>query len=202
MDFIKKNITKEEINQLHVMSYKGDIVLVDSQESVSAAVERIKQKMIVGIDTETRPSFQKGKRNTFKVALLQVATDDCVFLFRLNKIGLKEEVISIFQSADIVKVGLAVSGDIEALNKLCKFKAINMVDIQTVIKSMGLEVQSLQKIFAIMLGGKIAKPAKVQLSNWNADVLTDKQKEYAATDAWACIEIYNKLIELEKRKEQ
>lgn len=200
MDFIKKNITKEEINQLPVVSYKGDIVLVDSQDSVADAVERIKQKTMVGIDTETRPSFQKGKSNMFKVALLQVATDDCVFLFRLNKVGLKEEIMSIFQSASIMKIGLAVGGDIDALNKLSKFKAMNMIDIQAMIKKIGLEVQSLQKIFAILLGGKIAKPTKVQLSNWNAEVLTDKQKEYAATDAWACVEIYNKLIELENSK--
>ena len=61
-----------------------------------------------------------------------------------------------------------------------------------------IEIQnkSLQKIYAIIIKKKISKSQR--LSNWEADVLSDGQKQYAATDAWACLNIYNLLQELKR----
>ena len=56
--------------------------------------------------------------------------------------------------------------------------------------------KSLQKIYGILFSEKISKSQR--LSNWEADVLTDAQKQYAATDAWACLNIYHLLEELKR----
>ena len=49
----------------------------------------------------------------------------------------------------------------------------------------------LQKLYANVFQQKISKSQ--QLTNWEADILSDKQKRYAATDAWACVQLYNEL---------
>ena len=49
---------------------------------------------------------------------------------------------------------------------------------------------------AIHLHEKISKSQR--LSNWEADALTEAQQLYAATDAWACVRIYEYLEELRR----
>lgn len=144
---------------------------------------------MLGIDTETRPSFKKGKTN--KVALLQVATEDTCFLFRLNRIGVTEALKTLLEDTNVYKIGLSLKDDVMMLRKRANFTPGNFVDLQDIVKKVGIEDQSLQKIYANLFGAKISKGQ--QLTNWEADVLTDSQKLYAATDAWACIRIYNEL---------
>jgi ribonuclease D len=64
------------------------------------------------------------------------------------------------------------------------------------VGEIGIEDRSLQKLYANFFHRKILK--RQQLSNWERDVLDDKQKVYAATDAWACIMLYEELMRLEK----
>ena len=58
---------------------------------------------------------------------------------------------------------------------------------------------SLQKLYANVFGKKISKGQR--LTNWEADVLTDGQRLYAATDAWACIHIYRELEQLRQNQD-
>lgn len=185
----KSKITKEEINQLPIVCFQGKITIVDELAEVEKAIEELRKHAIVGIDTETKPSFVKGKKN--KVSLIQIATTDECFLFRLNEISFPQPLINFLSDKKIKKIGLSLKDDIAGLNRLHKLKAENFMDIQSIVMNYGILELGLQKIFAIVFGEKISKSQ--QLSNWENGELTEAQQRYAATDAWACLQIYTEL---------
>lgn len=183
------NITKEELAQLPVVSYNGRIVVVDRPEQAHAALRALANEKLLGFDTETRPSFHKGARH--KVALLQIATADCCYLFRLNKLGICTEMVQLLENPDIIKIGLSVHDDFHAISRTQGFQPGGFVDLQCLVKDYGIADCSLQKIFAIIFGQRISKGQR--LTNWEAETLTSSQQAYAALDAWACLKIYNYL---------
>lgn len=188
---IAGNISKAEISQLPPVLFEGRVIVIHSLSDVEKAVNYLKGFPILGFDTETRPSFSRGRM--YDVSLMQVSTDDTCFLFRLNYIGMPDSLINLLQSRQL-KVGLSLKDDIHSLHRKYSFEPQGFLDLQAYVKNMGIEAQSLQKIYALLFGQKISKSQR--LTNWEADVLTDRQKAYAATDAWACIRIYRYLEEL------
>lgn len=175
--------------------FEGRIITIDTATDVDKAVKALSQERVVGIDTETRPSFRKGVQHN--VSLIQLSTPDTCFLIRLNRTGMPDSLISFLENEQIAKIGLSLHDDYQALNKRRKFKSGGFVDLQKVVGNFGIEEMSLQKIFAIIFRQRISKSQ--QLSNWENDVLTDKQKQYAATDAWACLKIYNMLKQIDPK---
>ena len=169
--------------------FQGRIIVIDTLSDAEKAIKALSSESILGIDTETRPSFKKGVH--YNVSLLQISSSDTCFLFRLNRIGMPESVISLLENPEIKKIGLSLHDDYQALAKRKRFTPQGFLDLQKYVTGFGIEEKSLQKIFAIIFGQRISKTQ--QLTNWDADVLTDKQKLYAATDAWACLSIYNHL---------
>ena len=169
--------------------FDGRIITIDTAAAVDQAMIALSHETHVGIDTETRPSFRKGVQHD--VSLIQLSTADTCFLIRLNRTGMPDSLIQILENKNIAKIGLSLHDDYQGLCKRRKFKAGNFIDLQKVVGNFGIEEMSLQKIYAIIFGERISKSQ--QLSNWENDVLTDKQKQYAATDAWACLKIYNEL---------
>ena len=192
MRTIYNKFDKARINGLPRALFQGRIVVVLSESEAQKAVDFLLSQPILGIDTETRPSFKKGV--VHKVALLQIATSQICFLFRLNYIGLIEPIIKFLGNSNILKVGLSLHNDIVALHRREDFKSDSFLDLQDYVKQFGIEDRSLQKIYANVFGKRISKAQR--LSDWEADVLNDKQKKYAATDAWACLMIYNELKSL------
>jgi len=188
---------KSLISSLPVAQFQGKIIVILTKGEAERAVRYLLSQPILGFDTETRPSFKKGHQH--KVSLLQVSTPEICFLFRLNYTGLTDALVQLLEDDTVLKIGLSWHDDINALHKLKEFKAGHFVDIQDLVREIGIEDMSLQKLFANLFGQKISK--RQQLSNWEADVLLDKQKAYAATDAWACIEIYNEIIRLKESKD-
>lgn len=176
------------------VAFSGRIIVVQSELEANKAVDYLMAQPLVGIDTETRPSFTRGVVN--KVALLQVSTLDTCFLFRLNVIGICPAIKRFLESEQVVKVGLSLKDDFTVLRRRTDFIPGGMVDLQHLVKEMGIKELSLQKVYAIFFGQKISKAQR--LSNWEVDVLTDKQKIYAATDAWACVMIYNRMNDLKE----
>jgi Ribonuclease D len=189
---IKRKIKKEDLKELPKALFPGRIYVIQTEEEADKAVNYLLTKRVVGIDSETRPSFSKG--HSHKVALLQISSDDCCFLFRLNRIGLSHSLIRLLEDDSITKVGLSLKDDFMMLHKRATFKPQNFIELQQYVKDIGIEDMSLQKIYAILFGEKISKSQ--QLSNWETDILSDSQKQYAATDAWACLHIYNRLEHL------
>ena len=189
---IQSDIAKADVAQMPAALFQGRIIVIHAEADVKKAVDYLKSFPIVGIDTETRPSFAKGR--TYDVSLLQISTEDTCFLFRLNYIGMPQALIDMLQDARQLKVGLSLKDDIHNLNRKHSFEPQGFLDLQQYVKTLGIEAQSLQKIYALLFGEKISKSQR--LTNWEADVLTDRQKGYAATDAWACIRIYKYLEEV------
>lgn len=177
------------------VKFEGRIFLIYTEEGADMAVDYLKTQQIVGVDTETRPSFKRGM--THKVALLQIATSDVCFLFRLNRIGIPKS-LQDFLMSDTLKVGLSLKDDFMMLHRRKDVHAEegNWIDLQDYVGRFGMDDRSLQKIYANLFGKKISKSQR--LSNWEAESLTESQMNYAATDAWACVEIYNCLSELER----
>ena len=191
--FFKTN--KDFISTLPRYAFDGRIEVVQNIYSAERAVRALRQTKLLGIDTETRPAFKRGENH--KVALLQIATTDICFLFRLNLIGLPGAVLDLLSDPDITQVGLSLNDDITMLRRRePDFQPQGFIELQTVAKEMGLEDMSLQKLYANVFHRRISKAAR--LSNWEANVLTDAQKVYAATDAVTCIHLYNELEMLRK----
>lgn len=190
---IYNKFDKKRIPTLPRAVFPGRIVVVLSAAEADRIVEYLLQQPILGFDTETRPSFRRGL--VYKVSLLQVATPDICFLFRLNYTGLTPSLIRLLEDTTVQKIGLSWHDDLNSLHHLADFKPGTFIDIQKCVHAFGIEDMSLQKLYANIFGQKISKAD--QLSNWERDVLTDKQKVYAATDAWACIQLY---VELERMR--
>ncbi len=193
---IKDKLTKEEISKMDRVLFDGQIVVIDNIPDAYKAISYLKRQSILGIDTETRPSFRSGK--TYSISLLQLSSEDTCFLFRLNKIGIPKILVE-FLKNDILKVGLSLKDDFMMLHRLkteLDVNTGNYIDLQHYVKNFGIKDQSLQKIYANLFGQKISKAQR--LSNWNAEALSESQMLYAATDAWACLRIYQLLHELEQ----
>ncbi|HUI32200.1 MAG TPA: 3'-5' exonuclease [Dysgonamonadaceae bacterium] len=182
-------ITKNEINELPIEVFNGEIIVIDDVDDVDDAVEYLKQFKVIGFDTETKPVFRKNV--TRKVALMQLATMDKCFLFRLNRIQYPDVLDDIICNDEVMKVGLSLRDDFAALRQRSDCSPLNFVDLQSFVKDYDIKDMSLQKIYAILFNKKIAKNQR--LSNWEAKVLKDSQKMYAAIDAWASLRIYNYL---------
>ncbi|MBQ0089273.1 MAG: 3'-5' exonuclease domain-containing protein 2 [Prevotellaceae bacterium] len=169
--------------------FNGRIIVINTEEEAIKAIEYLKTFNIVGIDTETKPSFKKKQIN--KVALLQISTNDTCFLFRLKYIGMPDSIIEYLSNTTQLKVGLSLKDDIRVLNNRHKMTFGKYIDLQEYVTNFGITDKSLQKIYALLFHEHISK--RQRLSNWEADVLTDAQKKYASLDAWACLRIYTTL---------
>jgi len=184
-------ITKDEIAGLDVEEFTGRIIPITTEKDADKAVEYLMQFPRVGFDTETRPSFKKGQR--YKISLMQIATEEACFLFRLNYIDFPPSLQELLKSYKVMKIGLSLRDDFSAIRKRVDLAPKNFLDLQDFVGKFGIDEASLQKIYAILFNKKISKGQR--LTNWEADTLTESQQKYAALDAWACLQIYNQLIQ-------
>lgn len=197
MKIIYNKYDKKKIANLPRVVFDGRIVVVQTEREAEKAVDYLLSRDILGVDTETRPSFRKGSQH--QVALLQVSDHDTCFLFRLNFIGMSPSVVRLLEDQKVPKVGLSLSDDMLMLKRRGDFTPGNFIDLQKHMGDIGIEDMSLQKLYANIFGQKITK--REQLSNWENDVLSDKQKRYAATDAWTCIQLYEELNRLRETRD-
>lgn len=185
---------KKLLADLPRVLFPGHIEVIISENSAERAVEYLMKQPLLGFDTETRPSFTQGKQ--YKVSLLQVCSGDVCFLFRLNLIGFPQCLVKLLEDRRITKIGISWHDDLRALNGRKQFRAGTFIDLQEIAGEMGIVDISLQKLYANIFGQKISKGQ--QLSNWEADHLSDAQKLYAATDAWACIKLYKEMMRMKE----
>ena len=181
-----ESVTDDELKKLPLLQFAGRVTLVDNMEKYRNAIRAIAKNTILGFDTETRPSFRKGRRH--EVSLLQLADDNSAWLFRLNMTGLPPELAGLLADKNVLKVGVAIHDDIKALQLLAQFVPGGFVDLQSVVADHGIKQLGLKRLSAIILGYRISKSQ--QVSNWEAPALTEAQQLYAATDAWVCRRIY------------
>lgn len=185
---------KAKIPTLPRVVFEGRIVVVLNEHEAEKAVRYLLSQPILGVDTETKPSFRKGSQHA--VSLLQVSSHDICFLFRLNLLGMSPSVKRLLEDQTVPKIGLSWHDDLMMLHRLGDFEPGNFIDLQHHVKEIGVEDLSLQKLYANFFGQRISK--RERLTNWETDMLNDKQKMYAALDAWACIMLYEELVRLEE----
>lgn len=188
---VKLSIDKKLISSFPIEHFDGKIVVVDTIEKLDVALRELNKERYVGIDTETRPAFKKG--TVYSVSLIQLSTHSVCYLVRVNKTGYHKQLLDFLENKDITKIGLSLCDDIKRINASIKFKPGSFLDLQSFVKEYGIIDNGLSRIFAIIFEHRISKGQ--QLTNWEADTLTEKQQLYAATDAWACVKIYDELKE-------
>ncbi len=194
---IYSKFDKDAINDLPQAVYSGRIILVTSLKAAEKAVDGLLRSDILGIDTETRPVFKRGIAH--QVALLQVCNRSKCFLFRLNMIGLCAPIVRLLENTTIPMIGLSLHDDITMLQRRGVFTPGHFIDLQNLVGDLGIEDRSLQKLWANIFSEKISK--RRQLSNWEAPILSDQQKQYAALDAWACVALYEEILRLKETHE-
>ena len=192
MRILYSKFNKEAIHELPQVLFTGRIIVITSEKKAEKAVDFLLKQSILGVDTETRPVFRKGQ--SYKVSLLQVATHDTCFLFRLNILGITPSIKRLLENTETKMIGLSWHDDLLALHKRSDFKKGNFIDLQDIIGVLGIKDLSLQKLYANIFRQKISK--RQRLTNWNNETLSEKQKQYAATDAWACIQLYEEIMRL------
>ncbi|MBO8484869.1 MAG: 3'-5' exonuclease domain-containing protein 2 [Bacteroidetes bacterium] len=185
-------IAAEDIERLDQVSFPGTIQVIDSVGSeFNNAIKYLKNQKIIGFDTETRPCFSASQPR-YGVALLQLSSHDRAFLFRINNMGMHRRLCNLLSNDKVMKVGAAVTDDIRGLQKYSSFTPRAFVDLQKMVGNYGIKDRSVKKMTAIILGFRISKAQ--QLSNWEAETLSESQVKYAATDAWVCREMYVRLM--------
>jgi ribonuclease D len=184
------SITPDELEKCELSWFRGEIAVIEDIKAFKAIFPRLLNSEILGFDTETRPSFRKGRNN--RVSLIQLANEDLACLIRINRIGIPAELAELLANPDIIKAGVAVHDDIRFLRRVKGFSPSGFVDLQKFVRDFGIESSGLKKLSAIVLGFRISK--RQQVTDWEAEKLTEAQQIYAATDAWVCHQIYSKLI--------
>ena len=193
-NFIDK-ISNEQTALLPAVEFRGEIRIVEHERDIAAACKTLAEQPVIGFDTETRPSFRPGV--TFRVSLLQLSTPTVCYLFRLNKIPLAKPILQLLEDRRVLKIGADVAGDLRSLRQIRHFRDAGFIDLQAIAPEWGIAEKSLRKLSAIVLGQRVSKAQR--LSNWEAATLTDKQQLYAATDAWVCTRIYDRLLRTPKK---
>lgn len=189
------HISKDLVQWMPLVRFDGEVIIVDEPSKIPDSIEYLSAQSVLGVDTETRPSFTRWVR--YPTALVQVATTERCYLFRLTHIGMPKPLADIFANPNICKVGLAFKDDLNGLRRRRDFKPANCVDLQQIAPNYGIQDLGLQKMFAICFGKKISKAQ--QLTNWESSHLTPEQARYASTDAWATLLIYNKLTQTHEK---
>ena len=187
-DRIPRTISREDLANLPIRRYEGPMVVVATPEELEEARSDLREERIVGLDTETRPAFRKGESHL--PCLVQAATARAVYLFQLRRTETHPVLAELLADSRIVKAGISLKDDLRALKQVFDFKEQNMLDLGTVARSNGLGQTGVRNLAGILMGFRIPKGTKT--SNWAARDLTPAQIAYAATDAWACRELYLK----------
>jgi ribonuclease D len=185
---VPRRISKAELNELPLIAWEGEIKVLDTAEAMRDAAAQLGKESHLGFDTETRPTFKKGQY--YPPALIQLATESCVYLFRICKIDTLDPVLPLLESPEVLKTGVAIKDDVKELRAVADFEPAGFVEIGEITAGLGYENRGLRALAGLFLGGRISKAA--QVSNWARPELDAKQIRYAATDAWVSREIYRR----------
>lgn len=188
---ISISIPKTALSEFETEAFPGQITVIDTVEALDGALAELSQSGMVGFDTETKPTFRKGRGNP--VALMQISTSTHCFLIRLNKIGFPDALKDFLEDENVTKIGLSLKDDFFVMHRSGSFEPKGFIDLQPFVRNFNIIDCSLQRIYAIIFEKRISKSQR--LSNWEAPALTHSQQAYAALDAWACLKIYHYLTQ-------
>jgi ribonuclease D len=185
----QSEISKEEVAALELIQYEGPIHVIDSIEAFEKEIDHIALQPVLGFDTETKPSFKKGK--VYPTSLIQISSLEQAWILRVSRIGYPTKLLEILSGEIPLKIGLGLQDDLRRLRTDFQFEPKGFLDLQNYVQAFRIDEKGLKKISGIVLNKRISKSQ--QVSNWDADELSEAQLRYAATDAWICLTIYNSL---------
>jgi Ribonuclease D len=183
---VYQTMTREEVGQLAVRKYEGTIRMVASAQDLKQAIHVIRREQVVGLDTETKPTFRKGQFHL--PCLVQIATASVVYLFQLKRMEFSDALVEVLENSTLIKAGIGLAGDFKNLKKVFPFEPQNIIDLSLVAQQQGIKQSGLRSLAGQLLGFRITKGSST--SNWSTSRLTLKQISYAATDAWVCRELF------------
>jgi len=183
-----RSISKEDLANLPIRRYEGKVSLVETSRELEQARVDIRQERVVGLDTETRPSFRKGEVHL--PCLVQAATAQAVYLFQLSRLDVFPALVELLAKPQIIKTGVGLAYDLRQLKQVFPFTVENIVDLGVIARRRNLGQTGVRNLAGMLLGFRIPKGNRT--SNWAAPRLSPAQINYAATDAWACRELYLK----------
>ena len=184
-----EHITKEDLRSLPLLAFEGEVYALNTEDECNEAIKELRRFNVVGFDTEKKPTFNKGEYNL--TAMVQLSTMKNAYLFRLNNMGYPTALFDYMSDASILKLGISIDDDLKDLNKARQFNPQNFTDLNDVVRELGMKHMGVKKLAAVFLESRISK--NQQVSNWENEALTPAQLKYAATDAWICLAIYEKL---------
>ncbi len=185
----QSEISKEEVAGLDLIQFEGPIHLIDSIEACEREIDRIALEPVLGFDTETRPSFKKGK--VYPTSLIQISSLEQSWIIRVSRIGYPRRLLKLLSGELPLKIGVGLQDDLRRLRADFQFEPQGFLDLQSYVQAFRIDEKGLKKITGIVLERRISKSQ--QVSNWDADELSEAQLRYASTDAWICLMIYNSL---------
>lgn len=186
-----EHISKEDLQALPLLAFEGTIHTLSTEAECNEAVQELRHFDVIGFDTEKKPTFNKGEYN--HTAMVQLSTMEDAYLFRLNQMGYPSSLFDLMADRSILKLGISIDDDLKDLNKARNFHPSNFIDMNDVVKDLGVKHMGVKKLAAVILNARISK--NQQVSNWESETLTPAQLRYAATDAWICLAIHRKLEE-------
>ncbi|HJX32197.1 MAG TPA: 3'-5' exonuclease [Thermodesulfobacteriota bacterium] len=175
-----------------IRKYEGTICLVASVQDLKRAIHVIRREQVVGLDTETKPTFHKGQFHL--PCLVQIATGSVVYLFQLKRMEFSGTLVEVLENPALIKAGIGLADDFKALKKVFPFEPQNTIDLSLVAQQQGIKQSSVRNLAGQLLGFRITKGSST--SNWASSRLTLKQITYAATDAWVCRELFLRFQQL------
>jgi len=192
LDTLRRRMSADEINALPLFHYEGPVHVIRNLTDWDRALPDVCDASVLGFDTETKPTFRKGKVNA--PSLVQLATANAVYLIQLSWLSFGPYLANVLANGDILKVGVGIRFDMLTLSKLSPFVPAGLVDLGSVAKVNKLSSQGLRTLSALFFGWRISKGS--QCSNWSLSDLSQRQIIYAATDAWVGRLIYLKMKDL------
>jgi len=185
----RQEISREEMDQMDLIQFEGPITVIQTKEDLESETDHLMTSQLLGFDTESRPSFKKGR--VYPTSLIQLATAEHAWVIRVGRMGYPPRLMDLLSSDEIIKVGVGRNDDLRRLRSDHRFKPGGFLDLQDYVEAFRIGEKGLKKLSAIILGRRISKSQ--QVSNWDADILSEAQLRYAATDAWICLKIYQTL---------
>lgn len=192
LEILRHKQDSQEINALPLRMYDGEIKIVRTLAQWLAAEKEMREDGILGFDTETRPTFRKGKTNY--PAIIQLATARRVYITQLSWFPFGKNCAGLLADPNILKIGVGIRDDMQALARRYPFQAAGVVELGDIARANNLPNLGLRSMAASLFGWRISKSA--QCSNWNLRKLSERQIAYAATDAWIGRLIYLRFEEL------
>ncbi|MGI2125414.1 3'-5' exonuclease [Shewanella oncorhynchi] len=183
-----------ELAALAAFEFQHVRIEVVEPSEFDAVVARLQVEQVLGFDTETRASFERGVQHP--LSLIQIATVDTCYLFQHAILGEQfTQLKALLEDETILKVGVGLRSDAHALRRQWGINVASTLDLNWALAQLGAEKEmGTRQLVAALLGARIDKPKKVTLSNWQHVPLSSAQIHYAAADALAALKCFNALI--------